>query len=235
MGEKTPGSAANSAPTIDLLEIWGIFWSRKLLIFICIIVAAALAFVKVAFLTEDVYSANGTLYVSNRSQVTAEEDDMVYGSDINTSRLMSTTYMEILTMRSFLSDVSEDIGGKYSWQQIRRMMSISTRNDTELLTISVNCNSPEDAYEIANCILDQAPYKLGTVFDGGEVKVVEHAVVPAWPNGKNMPRTLMLAMLAGLAIGCAIAFLLDYFDNKVHRSDDVAKRYNIPILGEISQ
>ena len=206
-----------------------------IIIFICVIIAVALAFVKVSFLTDDVYSANGILYVSNRNEVATQADDMVYGSDISTSRLMTTTYIEVLTTRSFLSDVSQELGGRYSWQQIRRMMSISSLNETELLRINVNSNSAEDSYEIANSILSQAPYKLGTLFDGGEVKVVEYAVVPAVPNGKNMTRTLMLAILFGLAIGCAIAFLLDYFDTKIHRSDDVAKRYGISILGEISQ
>ena len=235
MSEKTQSSSVNSASAINLLEIWEIFWSRKIIIFICVIIAVALAFVKVSFLTDDVYSANGILYVSNRNEVATQSDDMVYGSDISTSRLMTTTYIEVLTTRSFLSDVSQELGGRYSWQQIRRMMSISSLNETELLRINVNSNSAEDSYEIANSILSQAPYKLGTLFDGGEVKVVEYAVVPAVPNGKNMTRTLMLAILLGLAIGCAIAFLLDYFDTKIHRSDDVAKRYGISILGEISQ
>lgn len=236
MNEKTLNGPSGAAQTINLFEIWNIFWSRKILIIVCVCLALVLAFVKVTYFTSDVYSTSGILYVSNRNEVARSvEDDTVYGSDINTSRMMSTTYMEVLTMRSFLTDVSASIGGKYSWNQIRKMMSISRLNETELLTISVSCNSAEDACDIANGIITNAPAKLGTVFDGGEVKIVEMATVPSAPVGKGLTRMLMLAFLAGLAIGCAIAFLLDYLDTKIHRGDDVAKRYGISILGEISQ
>ncbi|MCH5187483.1 MAG: hypothetical protein J1F63_03715 [Oscillospiraceae bacterium] len=235
MNEKTLSNSANAAQTINLLEIWEIFWSRKILIIICVFLALVLAFVKVTYFTKDVYSTSGILYVSNRNDVGRSSDDTVYGTDINTSRLMSTTYMEVLTTRSFLTDVSASVGGGYSWDRIRKMMSISSVNGTELLRVSVSCNSAEDAYNIANGIITNAPAKLGTIFDGGEVKIVELAVVPSAPNGKGLTRMLMLAFLMGLAIGCAIAFVLDYLDTKIHRSDDVAKRYGISILGEISQ
>ena len=235
MNEKKPTGPVNNKQTIDLLELWEIFWTRKILIILCAFVAVVLAVVKITFFTADVYNANGILYVSNHSNEVAQSENIVYGSDINTARLMTTTYVEILSTRSFLTDVSNIAGGEYSWGQIRRMMSISSLNDTELLRVNVNSDSPESAWKITNAILNQAKYKLGEVFAGGEVTVVEYAVVPAAPNGKNSSRTLMMALLAGIAIGCAIAFLLDYFDTKIRRSDDVAKRYNISILGEIYQ
>ena len=235
MNEKKPASPANNKQTIDLLEILEIFWSRKLLIILCAVVAVALAFVKVTFFTADVYNANGLLYVSNHRADTTQSDNVVYGSDINAARLMTTTYIEILSTRSFLTDVSNIAGGEYSWGRIRNMMSISSQNGTELLRVSINSDSPESAWKLTNAVLNQAKYKLGEVFPAGEVTVVEYAAVPAVPNGKNRSRMLMMALLAGIAIGCAIAFLLDYFDTKIHRSDDVAKRYNISILGEIYQ
>lgn len=233
MNEKKMTGPANNKQTIDLLDIWNIFWNRKLLIILCAVVAVAVAFAKVTFFTADVYNANGILYVSNHRDDTSQSDNVVYGSDINAARLMTSTYVEILSTRSFLTDVSKISGGNYSWQQIRRMMSITTQN--ELLKVNINSDSPESAWKITNAILNQAQYKLGEVFPAGEVKVVEYAVVPAVPNSKNRSRMLMMALLAGIAIGCAIAFLLDYFDTKIRRSDDVAKRYNISILGEIYQ
>lgn len=212
-------------------------WKRKILIIVCALVAATFSFIKVTYFTADTYTANGILYVRNRDQksVQMDQSDEVYGSDINTSRLLSTTYIEILSTRSFLTDVSNSLGGKYSWGQVRGMMSISAVNDTELLNVVVSSGSAQDACDIANAIMENANDKLKEIFNGGDVEIVDRAVAPAGPNGKNRSRTVLIALLAGLAIGCAAAFVLDYFDTIVHKSADVAKRYQISILGEISQ
>ncbi len=222
--------------SIDLLQILGLLWSRKFVILAAMVAAAVLAVIKVAFFTADVFTAEGVLYVSNRTEFTQTmENDMVYGSDIDASRMMSETYMEILTTRAFFTDVSKAIGEKYTWEEISSMMSISVVNETELLRITVLSGSAEDAYLVANGIISQAPKKLNEIFDGGEIKVVEAPVFPDEPNGKGLMRLMLIAMMAALVLSCGVIIVLNFFDTTIHRSDDISKRYNISILGEISQ
>ena len=222
--------------SIDLLQILGLLWSRKLIILAAMAVAAVLAFVKVAFFTADVFTAEGVLYVSNRTEFTQTmENDMVYGSDIDASRMMSETYMEILTTRAFFTDVSDALDGAYTWEEIRAMMSIAVVNETELLKITVRNGSAEDAYMVARAIVKQAPLKLSEIFDGGEVRIVERPVLPEEPNGKGLMRLLLIAVMAGFVLSCGVIVVLNFFDSTIRRSDDIVKRYNISILGEISQ
>lgn len=226
----------DSEVSIDLLQILGLLWSRKFIILAAMAVAAILAFVKVAFFTADVFTAEGVLYVSNRTEFTQTmENDMVYGSDIDASRMMSETYMEILTTRAFFTDVSNALDGAYSWEQIRGMMSIAVVNETELLKITVQNGSAEAAYMVADAIMRQAPLKLSEIFDGGEVRVVETPVLPEEPNGKGLMRLMLIAIMAGFVLSCGVIVVLNFFDSTIHRSDDIVKRYNISILGEISQ
>ncbi len=230
---------ANASSAINIFEILNIFWARRLLILICALVLALAAYVKVSYFTPYTYSTSGILYVQNRNEVSKGQvegiEDTVYGSDISTSRLMSSTYIEILTTRSFFTNVSNALGGAYSPGQIGGMMSIQPKNETELLQVNVTAGSAQGAFDVCNAILYQAPQMLSAVFEGGEIKVVEGAALPGGPNSKNTRRTVAMALLAGIAIGCAIAFVLDYFDVTVRRSDDVAKRYSVSVLGEISQ
>ena len=236
MNENIPNSL-NEAPEMNVLEILEIFWSKRILIIICVLVAMALAFVKVVYLTDYTYSSSGMLYVSNHNDVTQtnDDEDIVYGSDIDTSRMMSTTYLEVLTTRAFYTEVSDAIDGLYSWSEIKGMVSISIVNETELLQITVRTGVPEDTYLIANTVINEAIGMIGEIFEGGEVKIVERPVFPEEPDGKGLMRMLAIAFAVGLVIGCLIAFMLDLLDTKIHRSEDVAKRYNVSILGEISQ
>lgn len=222
--------------SIDLMQIAGLLWSRKFTILAVMVIAALLAFVKVAFFTPDSFTSGGVLYVSNRAESSQSAENVtVSSSDIDTSRKMSKTYMEILTTRAFFTDVSRAINGAYTWEEIRDMMTIDVVNDTELLKVTVQNESAADAYLVADAIINQAPQKLGEVFDGGEIKIVENAVMPDEPNSKGLIRLLLIAVFVGLILSCGVIVVLNFFDTTIHRSDDIVKRYNIPILGEISQ
>lgn len=222
--------------SIDLFQLLELLWSRKIMIIVLMIAAALLAIIKVEFFTADVYTCESILYVSNRTELTQTmENDMVYGSDIDASRMMSETYMEILTTKGFFKEVSKAIGGKFTGEDISAMMSIAVVNETELLKIAVHNYTPEDTYLVAKGIVEQAPLKLGEIFDGGEIRIVEDVAYPDEPDSKGLIKKTFIAVTAAFMLGCGIVVIMHLLDRTVRNSDDVAKRYNISILGEISQ
>lgn len=221
--------------TIDLLELLGVMWRNKLIIIACALVASVISFICVQYLTDDTYSSSGILYVSNKNRYSTTVDDSINGSDIDTSRTLSTSYMEVLKTTSFLMSVSDEIGNKYSWAQIGSMMSVSSVNDTELLKITVVALNPDDAYEVASAIMTCAPGKLTAIFKGGEVEIADPPLYPSGPNSKGKSRKIVLGFILGAVVGALICFLLYFFDTKVHKADDIAKRYNVSILGELAQ
>ena len=225
---------------IDLMEVAKGIWVYKLPIIALAVVMAMIAVVRVQFFVDDTYVSSGVLYVSNRNAA-AEEDQEVSKSDIDTAISMSNTYMEILKTRSFLSEVeaavkeSGELDKKYSWRQIKSMTSISMVNETQLLQISVRAKSPDDAYVVAKNVINTAPQKLKSVFKNGEVEIVDNAVLPSGAVDKGVAGEAVKGLLIGLIIGIAAVVVLNLFDTKVHKSEDVSKRYNISVLGEIAQ
>ena len=138
---------------LNLLEILQYVWKGKFFILALMILSALLMAIRVEFFVSETYTADGVLYIysqfSNQSQngagltegVTSEvatdgdTNGAVMGAAINDARTMSTTYMETLKLRSFLTEVSEEIGGVYSWQQINKMMQVSSVNETEYIKV----------------------------------------------------------------------------------------------------
>ena len=220
--------------SIDLIELLQNIWKQKWVILTLAVIMGALAFVKVQYFTDDVYRSSGILYVSNRKDTTIS-DDSIKASDINASREFSTTYIQILQTRSFLKSISEKTGGKYTWAQIGRMMNISAVEETELLSIVVTAGNPEDAYEITSAILNNASSKLTGVFKNGDVSIVDDAVMPKAPMSKGVIRQIALGAIIGVVMGIAYVFIRNFFDTKVRKSEDVEKRYNVSVLGEIAQ
>lgn len=218
---------------IDVIAIVKKVWAYKFMILALGLVAMIAMAVKVQFLTKDTYVASGILYVSNRSM--DDESTVVSKNDIDSSQLLTTTYMEVLKTRSFLTDVSKDIGEKYSWSRIGKMVSYSAVNGTQLMKISVTAYSPNDAYIIADSIVREALDKLNSIFKNGDIELVDSVAVPTAPVDKKLIENTAMGAMVGLFIGVFIAVLMSFFDTKVHRSEDVARRYNVSVLGDIAQ
>ena len=217
---------------INILEVLGAIWQRKIVVILLAIIVAVLAFVKVSYFTEPTYASKGTLYVSNiSSDVTTNK---LTQADILSARELSGTYKEILFTRSFLTEVATAVDGDYKWFEIKSMLSIAPVNDTELLSIAVVCDNPRDAYMIAQTILEKAPEKLTSVFSSGQVTIVDEAVYETKAVDKGVFKNTVIGLFLGLVLGVVIVFFFHFFDNKVHKSEDIAKRYGVSILGELS-
>lgn len=219
--------------TIDLVELMKSFWQKRMLIVALVIVGAMLMFLKVHFFTEDTYTASGTLYVSSQSTLSTTQD--ITQSTITSARTLSETYIEMLKTRSFLTDVSVQSGSNYTWSQIKSMMTVDSVNETELLSVSVTAANADDAYRIAKSVLDLAPKKMESVFNGGRVSIVDDVIRPVGANANGMLKQVVMGGLIGGVLALAIIFLIDFFDTRVRKAEDVAKRYNLSILGEIAE
>jgi len=218
---------------LAVTDILHILWLNKFLIVTLACLVATTFLVQSVYFSEPQYVADGLLYVSNRNNVFVQDE--IQQNDIITSRTLSYTYIEILQSRSFLADVSEATGGHYSWKDIKSMLTVSSVNETELLSISVKANNSDDACNIARAIMDKAPAKLKSVLNGGDVEVVDSIAGSGTLVDAGVAKKTVLGFIIGAFFGALIAFLRNLFDKKVHKGEDVAKRYNVSILGNISR
>ncbi len=232
--------------TLDLTEFLQSLWNFKWMLFGLAAVMMLIAFVKVQYFTKNTYTASGVLYVSNKSELTSSIESEIDNNDILASRSATQTYIEILKMPTFLDEVCTKINEtqigedgaeahEFKWGELKGILSVASVNETELLRISVTTTNPKYSYVIMDSVLQLAPEKLTSVSRGGEVIVVDKVRFPEKPNDKRLAANLLLFAVIGLLIGVAFVFVRNLFDTKVHKSDDVAKRYGVSILGEIPQ
>lgn len=119
------------------------------------------------------YTSEGILCVQT-SQIRENEEDYLdptYKSILNTAKYA-------LESRSFCKKVSEEMGGKYTFEEIQNMTTIKVEG-TELIKISIKADNPTDAYLVAEAFVKSSPEYLEQMM-GPKVKVyvVESPVVP---------------------------------------------------------
>ena len=65
------------------------------------------------------------------------------------------------------------------------------------------------------------------------IKIASNAFVPSSPIGPQRNRNIFVAFLLSLAAGVGLAFLMDYLDDSVKTSDDIARHLGLPTLALI--
>jgi len=64
-------------------------------------------------------------------------------------------------------------------------------------------------------------------------EILDYAIAPDRPIKPNKKKIAFLAVAMGIAIGCGMAFLLEYFDRSFRTVDEVADYLQIPVLAAI--
>lgn len=63
------------------------------------------------------------------------------------------------------------------------------------------------------------------------VRVMDRAEVPVSPYTPNVANNLLVALLAGVALGLVVAFGLDYLDDTIKTPEDITRKLRVPFLG----
>ena len=63
------------------------------------------------------------------------------------------------------------------------------------------------------------------------IHIVDRALLPLFPFKPNVKRNLLQAIVFGLVAGIGLAFLLEYFADRINSPDELSDRFQIPILG----
>ncbi len=234
MNENNQGGYERDYYELDMLGVFRILFKFRAVIIALAVVFALGLFVKTAYFTDYTYSAGGVLYVSNRSEMMQSGVAQISKSDIDAAKTLSETYIEILKTQDFLENVSSITMAQTPWTDISEMMDVSIVNDTELIKITVTTESPELSYDIASSIIRQAPEKLIGIYETGKVEVVNSVHMPQEPNDRGVLKNTVLGLILGLVLGVLYAFVMNFLDKKVRSSQDISRKYNVSILGELS-
>ncbi len=218
---------------LSIQDIMYMLLEHKKLIIISMVICFILSFVYFKLMRVPIYTANTVLYVNCMTVEETEAEVGISEYQIDSSRALTTTYMQILQGRSFLKVVSADLNYKYTVKQLASMVSISALNETELLRVAVSNPNAEDAYLICKSISDNAAERLLSVFKGGAVEVVDETEMPQTPSSTGMAKVFVLGAGMGFILGAALAFLINLFDNKIRNGADLQAHYDITVVGEI--
>lgn len=221
----------NDELEIDIFELFKELLSHWKFILIIFALMIALSVSVTAYLIPKKYEARISMYVNNGAK---DSVGYINSGDINASRSLVSTYMELIKSDCVLEKVLDKIGAEgLSLNSLNKMIVCQQIKNTEIFEIRVKSIDPELSAEIAKQIGIIAPKEISRVFKAGSVEIVDNAKVPTHHISPSIKKNAVLGGLLGIIISCGIVILSSLLNQKVKNPKDYEAKYNIPLLGVI--
>jgi len=223
---------------VDWLHILKSVASRAWVVAICAIVAAAIGFSIAAFLITPKYSASIMIYVDNVSS--GATDGNVSSSQLTAAQSLVKTYGVFLdnettfeAVKQQLKNDGKPISEEMSYRDFSDMIKSAPEQDTEVMRVTVTCDDPEMAADIANAIFPVLEDRISEIIKGASVKSVQKAIPDYNKVSPGIAKyTIVSFVLGALAsvIALAVAAMLD---KTIHDEEYVLQTFGYPILAKI--
>lgn len=219
--------------TLDLKELFDILWEKAREIIAVTISGFLIGFILSAFIIPPKYTSAALMYVNNTNRTVLDTTNNVNINDINASQKLVNTYAVILQSNSVLGEVIQKTGLDYTVEQLEKMLTIKSINNTEVMEISVTSKDANHSAELANAIVATAPQTLTRVVKAGSVEVVNPAEIPDKPSEPSKKLYTAISGMIFFVIAVLTVLVINMLDRSIKGSEDITKHYNVPILGEI--
>lgn len=212
----------------SLKEILEILMKRLALIVICTIAGICVFFLYSRFVMKPTYYASSQMYVNPIDTTTLADLN-----ELNYAQKVVTTYVNFLQTKVFYNRVLQDSKLNYSQEQLKRMTNIKSINNTEIFEISVTAANPDDAYKLVQSMEKISPILIKSIKETAQISVVDPAVLPTSPSSPNILMNTLAGGMVVFVLSVMASLLFELFDVNVKSQDDLARKYEIPILGTI--
>jgi capsular polysaccharide biosynthesis protein len=216
---------------IDLTEILSAVRQHLLELIFVTLVAALVGFTASKFLMNPKYDSSALMIVNTRQDVNAN----VTSDQINSATKLVSTYSIIIKSDTVLQQVIDNLGLNLTYAKLNKRVTVAAVDDTQVMKITVQSDSPEWARQVCEQIITVAPDVIKEAVEAGSVKVISNPSLATEPVSPNIKKNTMLAAAVGFVLVIGIIVLQVLLDNKINTEEDVTKYLDMTVLGVIPQ
>ncbi|MCD7859380.1 MAG: Wzz/FepE/Etk N-terminal domain-containing protein [Firmicutes bacterium] len=220
----------STARIVTLRDLWGIFTRRlwALLLAAVLTSGAAAAAVQLTFVPR--YASTATLYILRQ-----DEDSSSSGTSSDFSLALNVvndcTYL--LKSHAVIDEVISTLNLDASYEDLTEAISTSNPDDTRILEVTVEADTPQEAKTIVDTLCEIGQEKITEAMGFQQVNFYEKGTLEEKPcNVTGLTTYLLIGAIA--AVLCYSAFLIAFLlDDRICTEEDIQRYVGLSILGEI--
>lgn len=221
----------NEETEIDLMKLIRAVWAKKWIIILAAIGGALLAALYTIFLVTPTYRAEFQAYIYNYQDTSSVS--YISSSDYSASSYIATTYANILTNRTVIDIALDSTNLDYTYEDVSESITAEVVDDTQIITVYVTMEDPEEAYILACALEDTGPDALADIVEGSSMKIVSTAQLPKEKYSPSTTKNTIIGALIGFIIAAVVVIIIALTDDTVKEESTLEETFGIHVIGSI--
>lgn len=213
---------------IDVKELLLALKGRGVVIILSGIIFAAVMIIVTVYFVPPEYESTASVYIIARQQET-----QLNSSDMSVSTALTADAEVLITSRTVLEQVIEDVNGEETYAQLQERITVNNPTDTRILEVTATDRDPYRAKKIVDALADASVEHTTKLMGIEQVNIFEYGDVATKPASPNMLLNVVLGGVVGILISATAVVLLFIFDDTIRTEDDVETYFGVPVLGTI--
>lgn len=156
-------------------------------------------------------------------------------NDVTLSNNLVKTYSEIVKSRSVLNKVIENLKLSESYEGLVGKITVSSVTSTQLITIRISDKDSAKAKTIANEVAKVFKSEIKDIYGIDNVQIVDEAVEAGSAYNINIVKETIIYLIAGLAIGVGVAYVMYLLDKSIKDSETVEDKLGLTVIGVVPE
>lgn len=218
---------------LDLKELFNIFWSKKIQILLIILIFAVVGVIYTIGFVTPMYSSSTSLVLTSADSSSADATNSITTTDVTLNSKLVSTYSEIVKSKKVLRQVISNLQIDVEEESLRRNVTVSSVEDTELIEITVTNENATYAAKIANEIAKVFSEEVTKIYKINNIHILDEAEVSGSPSNINHMKDVIIFTFIGIVVAVAYVLLNNMLDTTIKSPEEVEKNFGIPVLVSI--
>jgi len=221
---------------LDLKELFNLFWSKKGIIAIFILVFAIIGIVYSYYFVKPRYKSETSLLIvkeQTTTSTTSTSTDTLTTADLTLNQKLASTYSELVTSKTVLKKIINDLNLNMTEKQLKSSISVSLVKDSELIKITVTNADPVNAKVIATELVSAFIDQITETYKMDNVSIIDAAEVEKDPYNINHKKDVAIFAMIGLVLAAAYILVANMIDTTVKGKDDIETNAKLTVLTQI--
>ncbi len=213
--------------SINIKDIFSRLIVKWYIILIATVAGLLISTVYTFFICTPMYTSTARIYIARRV------DEQITTGDLSISTYITRDYAELITDRTVLEEVIEELDLNYSYKALKACVNISNPEATRILNVSVTTNNPRLSMKIAQSVCEVSQQKIVELLNADYVNIISDAYLPASASSPDVNRNLWYGLGAGFILSIAFLMIYSFIDDKINGVNDIEEYLGLSVLGVI--
>ncbi|MFC9597760.1 YveK family protein [Peribacillus butanolivorans] len=153
---------------------------------------------------------------------------------VQENRQLALSYMDIIKSPQIMTGVKDSLNLKTSSYELLKQVSITNRDNSQIIIITVKDSNPESAKAIAQAVAMQSITKFKEFANVKQINILNDNEMEQAELLFPKPKFIIaISIVIGFFAGIGLALLREHFDDAAY-SDRELERLGLPLLGRVN-